>query len=201
MMVTRSKRRVDDSPRLSKRNNAFFLFGKAMAAWARLEAGLYAWFEHVENMDMRQAKPLYYAVNSFKGRLDLIRAAIETVHVEEIEQAFIESAMNLAVQYNGFRNKLAHGEFTLDGLIIEGKHADHHKALEAAISHEKLQTYSDRFNVLANLLWQARDLALGFIDDIEPDASVEKCQQQVIELLRQVQAEKRIQSAAKRRDR
>ena len=33
-------------------------FGRAMAAWARIEVGFYAWFEHITLFDARQAKPI-----------------------------------------------------------------------------------------------------------------------------------------------
>jgi hypothetical protein len=179
------------TPDLGDRDSAFLAFGKAMAAWARLEAGFYGWFEHITLLDLKQAKPLYYSATNFKSRTDLLRAAIVGTRLESAEQDFIEEAVKVAVQYNSFRNKLAHGEFTLEGLIIESKHADRAKAKEKAIGLPQLAVYTDRFNILANLLWQARDLAVGFDDESDPDATLETCKQRATELLREVNAEKR----------
>ena len=116
-MATSLKR--SKSPRLAERNNAIFLFGKAMVAWARLESGFYGWFEHATLLDMRQAKPLYYSATNFKARLDLLRAAISGTKLEAAEQEFIKAAIKLSIEYNTVRNKLAHGEMTIDGLVIE----------------------------------------------------------------------------------
>jgi hypothetical protein len=41
-------------------------FGRAMAAWARIEVGFYASFEHITAFDMRQAKPIYYSARCAK---------------------------------------------------------------------------------------------------------------------------------------
>lgn len=102
-----------------------------MAAWAKLEKGFYAWFEHITLLDMRQAQPLYFAPTSFKARTNLIRAALKSNQLESDEQKFIEKALGRADQYNSFRNKLAHGEFTIEGLLIESKELDYKAAILA----------------------------------------------------------------------
>jgi len=78
-------------------------------AWARIEVGFYAWFEHITAFDMRQAKPIYYSATNFKSRLDLLRAAMDGVRLERAEEMFIKAAMDVVIRYNSFRNKLAHG--------------------------------------------------------------------------------------------
>jgi hypothetical protein len=112
-----------------------------MAAWARIEVGFYTWFEPITPFDMRQAKPIYYSATSFKSRLDLLRAALDGIQLDRNEETFIRAAMAVVIGYNSFRNKLAHGEFTFDGLLIEGKHVDRRRARAEAISAEQLQRF------------------------------------------------------------
>jgi hypothetical protein len=105
-----------------------------MAAWARIEVGFYTWFEPITPFDMRQAKPIYYSATSFKSRLDLLRAALDGIQLDRKEETFIRAAMAVVIGYNSFRNKLAHGEFTFDGLLIEGKHVDRRRARRSHLS-------------------------------------------------------------------
>src|SRR5258708_31729701 len=155
-------RKRPDPKKLSERDNAFLSFGKAMAAWPLLESALYVWFEHATLLDMKQAKPIYYSATNFKSRLDLLRAAIRSNAMELDELEFIKSAIKLAIDYNSFRNKLAHGEFTVEGLIIESKHIDRKLAKESAVKRKDLDVASTNFRALADLMWAARDVALGF---------------------------------------
>jgi hypothetical protein len=170
---------------LSNQDQAFLLFGRAMAAWAKVERAFYAWFEHITLLDMRQAQPLYYAVTNFRSRMDLISAGLAFVKLDcKEEEEFIGKAIKLARNYSSFRNRLAHGEFTIDGLIVEGRTVDRAEARKNAISHEQLRAAANNFQTLADLLWQARDLGLmGEIED-EPDASLSGCIQRLRDLPR-----------------
>jgi hypothetical protein len=146
---TRSK-----SSELSEKDKSFLAFGRAMAAWASLESGLYAWFEHVTLLDTRKATPLYYSATNFKSRLDLLRAAMQSFQIEDDELKFLTAAIKRAVEYNGFRNKLAHGEFTFEGLIIESKHPDRKIARDTAIDRSGLDIAAQNFRALAELMWE-----------------------------------------------
>ncbi|MBR0768477.1 hypothetical protein JQ590_09540 [Bradyrhizobium diazoefficiens] len=172
---------------MTKQDQAFLAFGKAMAAWARIEMGFYGWFEHVTGLDLRQAKPIYYSATSFKSRLDLIRAAMDGVIVDETEVIFLQEAFKLAQRCNSFRNKLAHGEFTIDGLVIQGKHVDRTIARAEAISLDHLAAYTVAFNEFSGLLFQARDVAENFFDD-EPDdlVTLEDLAQRLVNLRREM---------------
>jgi hypothetical protein len=175
-MTKDTKRRTPSSVALSESDRAHLLFGKAMAAWAKLERGFYAWFEHATLMDMHQAQPLYFSVTNFKSRMDLLRAALDAVTLDSPdEELFVRGAMGLAIQYNSFRNKLAHGDFTFDGLIIESKVVDRATARRQAISHTQLGIAATNFQALADLLWLARDLSIGQIPEDDPEASVKAC--------------------------
>jgi hypothetical protein len=174
------------SLRITDTDKTLLAFGKAMAAWARIEVGFYTWFEHITAFDLRQAKPVYYSATNFKSRMDMIRGAIEGVTLETDEAEFIRAAMDLAVRYNSFRNKLAHGEFTFDGLLVEGKHVDRRKARAEAISEKELNTFANIANEFAEILYKARDLALGFSDENEPDLTVNQCTRRVKALPREV---------------
>jgi hypothetical protein len=154
-------------------------FGRAMAAWARIEVGFYTWFEHITAFDMRQAKPIYYSATNFKSRLDLLRAAMDGVRLERAEEMFIKAAMDVVIRYNSFRNKLAHGEFTFDGLLIEGKHVDRRRARAEAISAEQLQRFAALATEFSTVLYRAYDLALGVSEDEDELTTLEECTERV----------------------
>jgi hypothetical protein len=174
----------------AERDQAYLAFGKAMAAWAMVEVGFYIWFEHIADLNTPQAKPIYYAATAFKARLDLIRGAIDGNELPAAERTFIDEAMKLANPYSAFRNKLAHGEFTIDGLIIEGKHADRRRALAEAISPVELKTFTERFNAFADLLYRGRDLALGFEDHDDGELTLEGCTARIVDMRRELNDEK-----------
>jgi hypothetical protein len=159
---------------LSDKDKTLLAFGHAMAAWARIEVGFYTWFEHITAFDLHQAKPIYYSATSFKSRMDLIRAAMVGVTLERGEGAFINAAISLAIGYNSFRNKLAHGEFTFDGLLVEGKHVDRKRARAEAISEKELLRFANLADDFAELLNRSRDVALGFDDEDEPSITLEQ---------------------------
>jgi hypothetical protein len=176
--------RIPMPPSLSEKDNALLLFGRAMAAWANLEKGFYVWFEHITLLEPQHAQPLYFAPTGFKGRADLLRSVIQSYALEKDELAFIDKALGLGIHYSSFRNKLAHGEFTFHGLVVEPKHADRASAMMSAIKSEHLYLASSAFQGLANILYTAREIALGFVPEDEPDASLAICLQQVNELPR-----------------
>jgi hypothetical protein len=164
---------------LGNTDRTLLAFGKAMAAWARIEIGFYTWFEHIGAFDLRQAKPIYYSATNFKSRMDLIRAAMAGVTLEDDEDQFINAAIKAAVRYNSFRNKLAHGEFTFDGLLVEGKHVDTRKARAEAISAPELLAFANLANEFSTILYRARDLALGIAEDDDEHTSLTMCTESV----------------------
>src|ERR1700721_3843942 len=82
----------------------------------------------------------------------MLRSAIEGVRLDRNEAEFIRQAMKISTPYNSFRNKLCHGEFTFDGLLVEGKHADRKRASARAIFAVELAWFTERFNEFATLL-------------------------------------------------
>jgi hypothetical protein len=161
--------------KLNDTDKTLLAFGKAMAAWARIEIGFYIWFEHIGAFDTRQARPIYYSATNFKSRMDLIRAAMDGVTLDREEEEFINAAIKVAIGYNSFRNKLAHGEFTFDGLLVEGKHVDRRKARAEAISATQLQAFAKLANEFSTILYTARDVALGVAEDDEEHITLARC--------------------------
>ncbi|WJR74929.1 hypothetical protein [Bradyrhizobium sp. NP1] len=184
MRKARRKTEGDGPLTLSNTDRTLLAFGRAMAAWARIEVGFYAWFEHITVFDMRQAKPIYYSATNFKSRLDLLRAALDGVRTDHDEEAFIKAAMDVVIKYNSFRNKLAHGEFTFDGLLIEGKHVDRQRARAEAISVDQLQRFANLATEFAAVLYRAHDLAFGPLDDDDELSSLEMCTERIKSLPR-----------------
>lgn len=166
----------------SSKDEALLAFGKAMAAWAKVERGLYLWFEHITLLDYQKCNPLYYSVQTFRARLELIRAALSCNQLENDEREFIEIAMKVVLPYNSVRNKLAHGEFTLDGLVFDSKVVDHRERQQTVIDQQSLDRFTQEAGKLARLLADARDLALGFEDHNDPEASLQRCIREIREM-------------------
>jgi hypothetical protein len=179
---------------LAEVDKTFLAFGKAMAAWALIERALYNWFEHLTLLDANLAKSIYFSAKSTPNRLDMIRAALDTLELDENEQAFIAEAVNVVGKYSSFRNKLAHGEFTFDGEIVETKHTIR-KTKGEAINREELRVASQNFFELTNLL----NTALGFVQGYpeSEDESLEICLAQLREL--PAQAKSKVRNIAKTR--
>ena len=153
----------------------FLAFGRAMAAWARLERGFYSWFERITGLESAQARPLYFSATGFNARVKLIRAALEGVELPSNEEAFIKAAMKLANGYNPFRNKLAHGEFTFDGLIVEGKYADRKRARDEAVSGTLMEKFAKIVDEIAGVLSQANYLVDFAPEDDDELRTIEQC--------------------------
>jgi hypothetical protein len=167
-----------------RERHGFTSVWKSDGAWADLEKALYGWFEHVTLLDTRKAQPIYFAPNGFRARADMLRAAIDNFGLEAFEEKFVSKALGLAIHYSAFRNKLAHGEFTIEGLIVESGQPDRRRAREEAITQEQLKSATQRFQASADLLWKARDLGIGMTFDDDPDASLEACIKELEQLPR-----------------
>jgi hypothetical protein len=165
---------------LGEVDKTFLAFGKAMAAWALIERALYNWFEHLTLLDTGLAKSIYFSAKSTSNRLDMIRAALKCLRLDENEQTFITEAINVVGKYSSFRNKLAHGEFTFDGEIVETKHTGRKIAKEKAISREELRVATQNFIELTNLLNNALGFAQGYPES--EDESLVICLAQLREL-------------------
>jgi len=87
--------------------------------------------------------------------------------------------MHVVITYNSFRNKLAHGEFTFDGLLIEGKHVDRKRARAEAISVEQLKRFANLAAEFATILYRAYDLTFGPPDDDNELMTLEQCTERV----------------------
>jgi hypothetical protein len=178
----------------NKKDNAYLAYGKALAAWASVERACYAWFEHLTLLGEQQARGIFYSARSFDGRMGMLKAALEHSGIMEAEITdFAKEAFKKASTFSKFRNTLAHGEFTYEGLLIEGKHPPK-KAKELAIDGEKLRIATQNFQNLANLIHEV----LYFVDEIKtPESSPRKCLQLILELPDQADSNQPPQKAVK----
>jgi hypothetical protein len=98
-----SRKRVEDS--------FYKEYGKALAAWARIEYVLSLWFAWAcdpDNKAQRQIRMVFHSARSFNGSADMLKAAFyANVRDEELVQ-FFRTAMNRTMGYYAFRNRLAH---------------------------------------------------------------------------------------------
>jgi hypothetical protein len=157
-------------------------YGKAMSEWSRIERALFHWFAHVTLLDDEPARRIFYSTTGFRGRADMLSAVVSLNKLEANETELIKVALKRAVQWSAFRNKLAHGEFSLDRQnIVQGKLSPH-IARSQAISFEHLKRAQSNFRQLSEALYAGLELAFGPYDGDQDDplSSLEKC----IELVR-----------------
>jgi len=181
--------------KLGTRDKTFLAFGKAMAEWALLERALYDWFEHLTLLSEPRAKAIYFAAKNTSNRLDLLRAAIGTSGIEADAQNFITEAIKRVVNYSTFRNKLAHGEFTFEGQIIESK-LPRKTAREKAVTKEQLEIAIGNLTILTTAIRSALDFAKGMSETEEESLAL--CLQQVLESPLQADSTTSNQKSAKR---
>lgn len=170
--------------------DAFYLeYGRTLAQWAAIEARLSFWFEYVTKMPPPMASRIFYSARSFSGRSEMLEAAISQAKLPDAELEFIKEAVSKSIQYNSFRNQLAHGEpvhlLTMgadrrpqlgEWALQQGR--DRYSRTGPRINIKALGTAAANFGELATLLDQALPTRRLFGDEPSP----EKCLERVREL-------------------
>jgi hypothetical protein len=147
--------------------NFYLVYGAAVAAWARVEQGLYFWFERVSGMHPKTARQVFYSGKSFNARADMFAAVMHAPHLLPHRKEFMKAALNKARQYSEFRNITVHGETYLaaDGpnvdqvVLIDGKRGEHQTTID------DLMVATMNFKRLADSLMDA----LSFHQNKAPD--------------------------------
>lgn len=85
-------------------------YGRALSSWASLEQVLYTWFHEISGMPPAMSRGIFYSARNFNGRSDMLEAAISTSTLPTEFIEFIKAAIKKSVQFNAFRNSIAHGE-------------------------------------------------------------------------------------------
>lgn len=103
-------------------------YGRAMSAWADIEAGLCALFvQAIDPLNETQvnAEGIFYSARSFNGRADMLKAASKSKLLSQAQRQMTRAACKLAVDYNKFRSKLAHRVTVQTHWIISDKIETH----------------------------------------------------------------------------
>lgn len=146
----------------SAAEGAFYLeYGKAMAAWADLEHALSGWFRLALCPDNSKndvnAEGIFYSARSFNGRIDMLKASLNTRNLSAEQRQFVRKAIKRASDYNKLRSKLAHRTTVhatgygpeRDGIFLrEGDDWRGDKEHLPSISTEHLQNATIHFDAL-----------------------------------------------------
>lgn len=163
-------------------------FGRAFGQWALIEERLFYWFHYATGLPGDLARIIYYSHRTFQGRSLMLENVLETRPLKVPgAQEFIVAAIKKAVQFNGFRNKLAHGDPTFDVrggsptfkqvILLQARHGIY-EAAETAVTMAQLGTATNNFRELARLIMDVFD----FLNSgVEPDKPAE-CLKQVLAL-------------------
>lgn len=158
--------------------------GNAMLQWATIEQRLFYWFQRLTGLSDRMARAIFYSARSFKGRAEMLEGAISASDLPAPEIEFIKSGLDKAIKYNSFRNRLVHGEVAYvadnngrwQAVLADGKHPLDKQAF-SVIEAGLLSTATANFRQLSKLLMDALYHVLG--RQPEPEASPERCREQV----------------------
>ncbi|KIZ36975.1 hypothetical protein OO17_24125 [Rhodopseudomonas palustris] len=140
---------------VSRKDTAYLAFGKAMANWALLE--LFHWFQRVTFLKLPQARRVFYANKNFAARAEMLREVLPESGLEAPEVAVIEAVVKRAAGFCTFRNSLAHGEVTFEG-IVDPRY-EYEEALARGYAVADIETAANQFLALAEISRQAHAIA------------------------------------------
>jgi hypothetical protein len=84
-------------------------YGRALAEWARIEYVLALIFAELSKIDDQDTGVrIFYSVRTFKGRIDMLNAALSGSDEDEEMVACIKGAIKKSHEYSETRNRLAH---------------------------------------------------------------------------------------------
>jgi hypothetical protein len=142
-------------------------FGLTMASWARLESCMFYWFMNAIEKPEDVARAVFFSAKNFTGRRDMFNAAIPHSSFDNDIRAFLKAASKKARQYAEFRNRVAHGEPTIDGRRTSPSFMQYvlseprfprssalpEHALDSIVTNEHLDTATQNLTELVRLMW------------------------------------------------
>lgn len=142
----------------------FLALGRATMYWAALEHELSVWFVHVSKMKEQMGNDVFFSANSFRGRLDILKAAVLHARIGKDMRELIDAVARKASDYATFRNDFVHGmPLTASGpfvgtvpMIVDGSGKMTQEKLEAGITVEKLDRAASNFASLTNVIIDAQ---------------------------------------------
>lgn len=176
-------------------------FGQAMGQWSLIEERLSYWFQDSTGLPYEMARSIFFSPRVFQSRTDILEAALEHPYrLCECSVRFARGAIKKSLQFNSFRNSLAHGEQTFDArsnsptfkqtILISGrKHPE--LAAATAVTVAKLRIASENFRELAKVLMDATGFVNGTPDAVQP----EECLRQVNAMPNQADSPRHAQTA------
>jgi hypothetical protein len=153
---------------MNSRDQFYFEYGAAMAAWAFVESELCTLFISFTQIPPALATSIFYSVNAFEARAKIFESAIEHSTLDEKAKEFFEAIIAKAKSLSQFRNKLAHDLMVDKSLsehfLVPGRSQFQNDAVKAeamlkAVSIEDIKAGRKHFDQLAAHMfhyWAAR---------------------------------------------
>lgn len=99
---------TNDSAPTPQMAELFMALGKALSAWAVVEQCLGLWFQVMTEIKPLVSNDLFFAPNSFRSRIDMLKTAVQHSTADEALRLFVLEVLNKAGTYADFRNSFVH---------------------------------------------------------------------------------------------
>jgi hypothetical protein len=141
-------------------------YGSAMLAWQIVESELATLFSKLTKIPPDMAVQIFYSARSFKGRIDIVKAALVPCKIPTEIKSFAFKLISKSKQYSDYRNKFAHDQpllhqsghpATFEVIVVDGKgqfQSDEVKAeyIKKAISTGEIRDIAAHFRNLADII-------------------------------------------------
>lgn len=160
-------------------------YGFAMVEWARVEDALSMWFTSITEMRPAMAKAVLNSAKAFTPQALMLSSAIEHAPMRAEVAEFLKAAINKALTYYQFRNRIAHGMPRINSTdhenpIFEWHESKHILSLEP-ITRERINICAKNFGDLADAIMLAHFITTREDGPSEPRMkSLKLLQRQVI---------------------
>jgi hypothetical protein len=139
----------------------FLALGRATMYWAGVERNLAVWLARISKIDDPAANDIFFSANSFRGRLDILKAAAIHSTMSAAQRELFDAVAQKASLWTNFRNRFVHGTALearriLGGervqMIVDGYGPIDQAKLAGGITSEKLERAASNFFSLTEIL-------------------------------------------------
>jgi hypothetical protein len=157
-------------------------YGKTLAAWSRVEEGLFEWFKRCTGLHEQFARAVFYSARSFAGRRDMLVAAIPFSTCDEKTREGIRLCLKRARTYSEFRNRVTHGHPIFTYMLTPPQFVFVQGRVLSSPSDDKAATLND-LRIAADNFDRLAELLLGFHPEWQhPDVCEQGCLAEILSL-------------------
>ncbi|TJX71297.1 MAG: hypothetical protein E5W21_07655 [Mesorhizobium sp.] len=134
-------------------------YGYAMVEWARVEDNLARWFETITEMPAPMARAVLNSAKAFTPQALMLSSAIENAPLKREIADFLKAAIDKALTYYQFRNRIAHGMPRINTTDPNNPVFEWHESKSILsldpITRERIDICAKNFGDLANAIMTA----------------------------------------------